>query len=108
MKFILIIREYIYTERSSELLNEIIAHHRAWYHSMNERGIVIDGNGIDGSGNLVELVEGKLEISSIRDVKEGIGGYYIIDVEDYEAANKVAKECPTFGYGDIIEVRKIL
>jgi hypothetical protein len=108
MKFILIIRENIYADRSDAELQTLIGHHRAWFRSMNERGIVLDGNGVDGSGNLVEMKEGLAQVTELRDTKEGVGGYYIIDVENYEMANEIAKECPTFEFGDIIEVRKLL
>jgi hypothetical protein len=44
----------------------------------------------------------------LRDVKEGVGGFYIIQAESFDAAVEIAKECPTFSDGDKIEVRPLM
>ena len=108
MKFILIIRENIYAQRTSEELMEIIRLHKSWYVQLAEKGYAIDGNGISEKGNLLEMIDGKVHVQPIRDVEEGIGGYYIIEAKDLEEAIEVAKGCPTYDKGDKIEVRQIM
>lgn len=54
------------------------------------------------------MIDGRIHVQPIRDVQEGIGGYYIIEAKDLEEAIEVAKGCPTYDKGDKIEVRQIM
>lgn len=107
-QFILLIREDLskYPRPEAEL-NAIIEAHRGWAAQLAARGIFKSGNGIGSDGRLIEMINGDLMIEPIRDVREGVGGYYIIEVEDMAAAIDIAKECPTYKDGDLIEVRPL-
>ena len=108
MKFMLIIRENIYTERTEEALKEVIQLHRNWYAQLASSGHAIDGNGLSEKGFLLEQKNNEIIIGSIRDTAEGIGGYYVIHAKDMYEAITLAKECPTYTMGDKIEVRQIM
>jgi hypothetical protein len=56
----------------------------------------------------VEKVNNHVIESPLRDVKEGIGGFYILEVADMHEAIAIAKQCPTFDEGDVIEVRPLM
>ncbi len=107
-QFILIIREdlSLYPRPEAEL-NAIVAAHIEWAQKLTARGIFKGGNGIQSDGRLVEMINGDLIVEPIRDVREGIGGYYIIEARDLDAAVEIAKECPTYKDGDLVEVRPI-
>lgn len=108
-QFILIIREdltrYPITD---EKLNALIKAHSDWAKKLSSRGIFESGNGIGPEGVLIEKRDGKLQTVALRDTKEGVGGYYIINAENMEQAIAIGKECPTFDEGDIIEVRPVM
>ena len=108
-KFILLIRENLtrYPIADAEL-QRIVNAHRNWAKSLSARGIFIAGNGMPEQGTIVELVESKVVESPLRDMQEGIGGFYIIESENFETAVEIAKECPTFLDGDKIEVRPLM
>ena len=87
-------------------MKAIISAHIGWANRLREAGIFVDGNGIYSEGKLVEKVNGEIVVSTLRDVHEGVGGYYIIQAENMQAAIEIAKGCPTFDH-DIIEVRQL-
>lgn len=107
-QFILLIREDLSKyPMPKEQLDKIIQAHMKWAHELSERGIFKSGNGIASDGRLIEMVNGDLVVQPIRDVREGVGGYYIIEARDLQAAVEIAKECPTYKDGDLIEVRPL-
>lgn len=56
----------------------------------------------------VRIVDGKTQVldGPYADSKEELGGYYLIDVPDLDAALSWAARCPGAGHG-IIEVRPV-
>jgi len=108
-KFILIIREDLSRyPLAEEKLNAIIQTHSNWARDLTAQGKFVDGFGIPNDGHLVERVDNTTVVSPLRDIKEGVGGFYIIEVADMEEAIAIAKDCPTFDEGDIIEVRPLM
>jgi len=107
-QFILIIREDLskYPRPEAELRNLVNAHSN-WARELAAKGIFKDGNGIKSSGKLLELIDGEVVSGPIRDVKEGIGGYYIIEAENLDAAVEIARQMPTYNQGDLVEVREL-
>lgn len=108
MKFMLIIREDLTVNHSEDSLKEIIRLHKNWFMELASKGKAIDGNGLPNTGFLVEKNNNEIVAGPIRDLKEGIGGYYIIEAENLDEAVELAKGCPTFNHGDKIEVRPIM
>ena len=41
------------------------------------------------------------------ETKEAIGGYFVIEAADYAEATELAKGCPVFANGGVLEVRQI-
>ena len=108
-EFILLIREDLsrYPMPETEL-KVLIAAHTKWAKDLSKRGLFKIGYGVDHNGKVLGLVKGKLTVKPIKDVKEGIGGFYIIEAEDLDAAIEIAKECPTYKDGDQMEVRPLM
>jgi len=107
--FILLIREDLSKYPMPEAkLKPLIAAHTNWAKGLSKRGIFKTGYGVGHNGKLLGMVKNKLTVKPIKDVKEGIGGFYIIEAEDLEAAIEIAKECPTFKDGDQMEVRPLM
>lgn len=107
--FIFFIREDLnrYPVPQSEM-KSLIEEHTKWAKDLSERGIFKNGYGVDFSGRVLGLNHGKLEIKPLKDLQQGIGGFYIIEAENLDAAVEIAKECPTFHAGDQIEVRPLM
>jgi hypothetical protein len=108
-EFILLIREDLskYPMPEAEL-KRLTNAHTQWAKDLSKRGIFKTGYGVDHNGKVLGLVKSKLTIKPIKDVKEGIGGFYIIEAEDLDAAIEIAKECPSYADGDQMEVRPLM
>jgi len=107
-QFILIVREDIRTSRPDNELQEIIQLHIQWAQSLAEKGIFVNGYGLNGRGCLLEMIDGKIQQRDIPYPEIAFGGLYIIHAENLEAAIEIGKQCPTFSIGDKIEVRELL
>ncbi|MBX3620859.1 MAG: YciI family protein [Rhizobacter sp.] len=57
----------------------------------------------------VRLVDGKTEVLNgpYAETREQLGGYYLIDVPDLDAALSWAARCPTASLGGRVEVRPL-
>lgn len=108
-EFILIIREDLtrYPIPEAELKG-LIAAHTQWAKDLSARGIFKTGYGVDSQGSLLSQVDNTILELPLRDVTEGIGGFYIIEADDLATAIEIGKECPTFSAGDQIEVRPLM
>lgn len=62
----------------------------------------------DGDGRKVMLVGNQAKDGPYIETKETIGGFYIVEANDYEEAVEVAKGCPTVLHqGGYVEVREV-
>ena len=107
-EFILLIREDLskYPRPEAEL-QALIKAHTGWAKELSARGIFKTGYGVDSEGKILSLKKDEIQVEPLRDVKEGVGGFYIIEVDDMDQAIAVAKECPTYKDGDSVEVRML-
>lgn len=109
-KFILLLHENI--EQSEKLstsqMEELVAEHMAWAKSLENRGMLRGGDGLDYSGKLIQGKECIINDGPYIETKEMIGGYYLIEAKDMEEAVNIAKECPCHLWGGTTEVRPIM
>ena len=79
----------------------------AYIGKLTESGNWVKGNPLEDTGRLLcskkepmEGVAGEPDIS--------VGGYMIIQAEDYEHALKLCDDCPTFEVGGKLEIREAI
>jgi hypothetical protein len=108
-QFLLLIREDLsrYPIPDAEM-QKLVQAHTQWARELSARSIFIDGWGVGAEGKLLEMQGEQIAVLPIKDKKEGIGGIYIIEVNDLDAAISIAKECPTYRDGDKVEVRPLM
>jgi hypothetical protein len=108
-EFILLIREDLsrYPIPDGEL-KSLVQAHTQWAKDLSARGIFRAGYGVDNHGSLLRLEQDQITVNPLKDIKEGIGGFYIIEADDLDAAIEIAKECPTYTEGDQMEVRPLM
>ncbi len=79
--------------------------------AMVQAGIIVSGNGLQGphSATTVRLRDGQREVQDgpFADTKEQLGGYFIIDVPDLDAALGWAIRAPSASRASV-EVRPVL
>jgi hypothetical protein len=78
--------------------------------AMAAAGIMVEGNRLQPSttASTVRLVDGKAKVldGPYSETKEQLGGYYVIDVPDLDAALEWAARCPGANQGTM-EVRPV-
>ena len=83
----------------------------AYVAALNASGVVVSGNGLQEphTGTILKIRDGKRHIQDgpHPDSKEHIGGYFIIDVPDLDAALEWAARSPSSSYCST-EIRPVL
>ncbi|HKD02519.1 MAG TPA: YciI family protein [Terriglobales bacterium] len=86
------------------------AAYMAYTEALNKSGVLRGTNRLKPSSaaTTVRLANGKTQVldGPYAEAKEQLGGYYLIDVADLDAALSWAARCPTTGHG-VVEVRPI-
>lgn len=86
------------------------AAYMAYTEALNKAGVLKGTNRLKPSSaaTTVRLASGKTQVldGPYAESKEQLGGYYLIDVADLDAALSWAARCPTTGHG-VVEVRPI-
>jgi hypothetical protein len=102
-------------ERASESVppaqtTEIINAYMAYTKALQEAKILVASNRLrpTSAATTVRTVDGQVKVldGPFAETKEQLGGYYLIDVPDLDAALDWAKRCPAARYGTV-EVRPI-
>ena len=87
-----------------------VAAYSAYTEALTKAGVLKSGNRLQGSSaaTTVRLENGKSHVldGPYADSKEQLGGYYLIDVPDLDAAISWAARCPAAGHG-VVEVRPL-
>ena len=83
----------------------------AYIGAMAQAGIIVSGNGLQGphTATTVRLRDGKrlVQDGPIADTKEQLGGYFIIEVPDLDAALEWAARSPSSAYAST-EIRPVM
>src|SRR5882672_5826637 len=93
-----------------ETAGQMIAAYTAYSEAMKKAGILVGANRLrpTASASTVRVADGKTKVldGPYAETKEQLGGYYLIDVPDLDAALSWAARCPGANHGTI-EVRPI-
>jgi hypothetical protein len=83
---------------------EILAGHTAF--AENNRAALRDGNALTSTEAATSIRSDGVTDGPFLETKEALGGYYVIEAADLDAALAIAKQVP-FGTGGGLEVRPI-
>ena len=104
----------IYTpEPTEEVPREVLAAEMAKYNvvtdHMRERGALIAGEALDSvtTATTVRVVDGKTLTTDgpFVGMKEAVGGWFILEADNLDAAIEVASRVPAARYGGAVEIR---
>ena len=89
---------------------EIINAYMAYTKALQDAKILVGSNRLrpTSAATTVRTINGEIKVldGPFAETKEQLGGYYLIDVADLDAALSWAKRCPAARYGTV-EVRPI-
>jgi hypothetical protein len=112
MKYMLLIygNETQMQGRPKTAADQTLAAYGAYTEAMKKAGILVDGNRLkpSNSASTVRVANGNTKVldGPYAETKEQLGGYYMIDVPDLDAALSWAARCPGASHGTV-EVRPI-
>lgn len=89
---------------SAEEIQQILERYGAWSARLGASGSKL----VDGEGRVMVRKDGGVAVTDgpYAESREVIGGYFIVDADDYDAAAKLAEDCPHLEFGSI-EIRQI-
>jgi hypothetical protein len=112
MQYLLLIygNEATYLNRPKEAAGESLAAYMAYSKAMKEAGVLLGANRLrpTADATTVRAPNGKKSVINgpFAETKEQLGGYYLIEAPDLDAALAWAARCPGAQWGSI-EVRPI-
>jgi hypothetical protein len=81
----------------------------AWLDDLVGKGHIKDrGQPLDPAGKLVRDRAGSITDGPYAETKDIIGGYTIVEAGDISHAAELAKGCPIFDNGGLVEVRPVM
>ncbi|HKA79137.1 MAG TPA: YciI family protein [Xanthobacteraceae bacterium] len=112
MKYLLLIyaNEANMQSRNKSETDQVHAAYGAYTEAMTKAGVIVGGERLrpTASASTVRVADGKTKVldGPYAETKEQLGGYYMIDVPDLDAAISWAARCPGASHGTI-EVRPV-
>jgi hypothetical protein len=112
MQYILMlyVNEAGWTKLTKAEQEQGVAAYRAYTEALTKAGVLMGSNRLQptSAATTVRVTNGKSQVldGPYADSKEQLGGYYMIDVADLDAAIAWAARCPTASHG-VVEVRPI-
>ena len=98
-----------FNETSPAEMQAIIQKYRDWRIGLQKTGVIVGGEKLqDGSGRVMRRTGGETSVvdGPYTESKEIIGGFFEIQVENYDQAVATASDCPHLEYGTI-EIREV-
>jgi hypothetical protein len=112
MQYLLLLysQEGAWNQMTAEQQAAGVAAYGAYTQALREAGALVGANRLQDSvtGTTVRTTDGKSQVldGPYADTKEQLGGYYLIEAPDMDAALAWAARCPGANHG-IVEVRPV-
>jgi hypothetical protein len=100
----------MFANTSADEMQRIIGRYVAWRKQLAAEGKFAGGNKLsDAPGRVVARADGRVLVRDgpFVEVKEVIGGYFLISAADYDDAVAISRDCPHLDFGGTIEIRQI-
>ncbi|MBC3757267.1 hypothetical protein H7U19_02550 [Hyunsoonleella sp. SJ7] len=100
--------DYMELGLSPEELQNRMGKWFAWNDKMTQAGIVSHGNALTPQIRRVSGKNRTVTDLTAAEVKEIIGGYYIVKAKDFDDVEKIAEDYPDYDLGGVVEIREIM
>ena len=80
----------------------------AWQAKMEKDGVLKGGNALQPTVKRISGTERTLTDHSSTELKELVGGYYVVEAVDFDGAIEIAQDYPDYDIGGTVEVREVL
>jgi hypothetical protein len=93
---------------SPEELQNVMSQWTAWFDRLIEQGRIKSAHPLMDEGKIVAWKKGQTVADGpFAESKEAIGGYFLLQMTEFDEALEIAKECPALKYGMMVEVRPV-
>ncbi len=73
---------------------------------MEQAGIVVDGQALHAEARYISGPDRVTTDRISTEVKEMVGGYYVIKANSMDEVSEIAQDYPDFGKGGTVEIRE--
>ncbi len=81
----------------------------SWSQKMADDGVLVDGHALDsGTVRQVSGADRTVTDRAGSEIKELVGGYYIVKAADFNGAMKIAEDYPDYDLGGTVEIREVM
>jgi hypothetical protein len=80
----------------------------AWGEKMEKAGVLRGGNAL--TPQIRRIVGENRTVTDLTsaEIKEIVGGYYLVETKDFDAVEKIAQDFPDYDLGGTVEIREIM
>lgn len=93
---------------SSEEMQNRMGKWFEWQSKMEAAGVVKGGHALQSAVRRVTGPERIITDLTATEVKELVGGYYIVTAADHDEAAKIAEGYPDYDLGGAVEIREVM
>ncbi|WP_405571680.1 YciI family protein [Winogradskyella sp. Asnod2-B02-A] len=101
-------KEYVDLGMSPEALQGRMEKWFAWGAKMEKAGILKGGEALTPQIRRVTGKDRTVTDLTSAEVKEIVGGFYLIKAKDFDAVQEIAKDFPDYDLGNTVEIREIM
>ena len=107
-KFMLIFQGSNNQKLSAESRQSHMGKWMNWVDQLRKSEIYLSGEPLLPGGKLVSGKNKAVTEAAIKQEKEMVGGYFIINANDIDEAVDISKDCPDYELGGSVEVRQVM
>jgi len=94
---------------STDELQQAMDKMMAWFEGLNERGKIKGAQPLGGQGRVISGTDGRFVLDGpFTETKEAVGGYLVLQADNFAEAVEIARTNPALRYGVSVEVRPIV
>lgn len=93
---------------SPEQLQERMGKWFAWGQKMEKAGVLRGGNALEPKIRRISGQQRTVTDLTSVEVKEIVGGYYLVAAQDFDAVEKIAQDFPDYDLGGTVEIREVM
>ena len=79
-----------------------------WNDKMAQAGILKGGNALTPQIRRVSGQNRTVTDLTSAEVKEIVGGYYLVEAKDFDAVQEIAQDFPDYDLGGTVEIREVM
>jgi len=93
---------------SPEEMQQRLGNWFEWHNVMEKQGVVKGGHALKPDVRYIKGSDRTITDIASAELKEVVGGYYIVSAKDMEGATAIAQGYPDYDIGGTVEVREVM